>query len=151
MHQAATCYFRRADRFPRGRRAGDQPIGEDIVRLSVSTWLRRGQELRHRVLYFGLGMSGARYTAGARRSAGLGLPPRSPRKTSCIPESARDQDQIGPVAGASGGLPRSLPPPSCRADLLNSRRVFCKISEFMQNRSCKRENIMCDFSRKAMN
>jgi len=126
MHQAATGYFRRADRFPRGRRAGDQPVGEDIVRLSMSAWLRRGQELRHRVLYFGLGVSGACYPAGARRGAGLGLPSRSARETSRIPESARDQDQVGPVAGTSGRLSGTLSPPSCRTDLLNCTRVFCK-------------------------
>lgn len=73
MHKTATGHFRSADRFPRGRRAGCQPAGEDVVRLSMSWWLRRGQELRDRVLHFGLGVPGTFHTAGARCSAEPGV------------------------------------------------------------------------------
>lgn len=126
MHKTATGHFRRADRFPRGRRAGDQPAREDTVRLSVSAWLRRGQELRHRVLHFGLGVPGTFHAAGARRSPGSGVSQRGPREASRLPESARDQDQVGPVAGTSGKLPRPLPSQSRCDDLLKYLRDFYK-------------------------
>lgn len=73
MHKTATGHFRRADRFPRGRRAGGQPAGEDTVRLSVSSWLHRGQELRYRVLHFSLGVPGTFHAVGARCSAEPGV------------------------------------------------------------------------------
>lgn len=125
MHKTATGHFRRADRFPWGRRAGGQPVGEDTVWLSVSACLRRGQELRHRVLHFGLGVSGTFHAAGPRRGTGSGVSQRGPRETSRFPESARDQNQIGPVAGTSGGLSRSLPSQGRRDDLLKYLRHFC--------------------------
>lgn len=118
MHQTATGYFRCADRFPRGRRTSGQPVGEDIVRLSVSAWLRRGQELRQCVLHFSLGVPGACYTIGPRRGSGPGVSPRDPRAASRVPESARDQDQVSPVAGTPRGLSRSVPAQSCRVDVL---------------------------------
>lgn len=118
MYQTTAGDFRRADRFPRGRRAGGQPAGEDAVRLSVSTWLPRGQELRHRVLYFSLGVSGAIHAAGARCGTESRVPPGDPREASRVTESARDQNPIGPVARTSGGLSRTLPSQSRRVDLL---------------------------------
>lgn len=124
MHKTATGDFRRSDRFSRGRRAGGQPAGEDTVRLSVFAWLRRGQKLRHRVLQFGLGVPGAFYSAGARRGAGPRVPQGRSREASRLTESARDPNQIGPVAGTSGGLSRSLPTQGRRVDLLRHARAL---------------------------
>lgn len=126
MHKTATGHFWRPDRFPRGRRAGGRSAGEDTVRLSVSAWLHRGQELCHSVFYFSLGVPGTFHAAGARCSTESGVSQRGPRKASCFPESARDQDQIGPVARTSGGLSRSLPSQSRRDDLLKYLRHFCE-------------------------
>lgn len=92
MHKTATGHFRRADRFPRGRRAGGRPVGEDTVRLSVSAWLHRGQELCHRMFYFSLGVPGTFHAARARCSTESGVSQRGPRKASCFPKSARNQD-----------------------------------------------------------
>lgn len=108
MHKTATGHFRRTDRFPRGRRAGGQPVGEDTVRLPVSACLRRGQELCQRVFQFGLGVPGTFYTAGSRRGAESGVSKRRSCEASRLLESARNQNQIGSMAGTSRGLPRSL-------------------------------------------
>lgn len=118
MHKKTAGHFRGADRFPRGRRAGGQPVGEDTVRLSMSAWLRWGQKLRHRMLHFGLGVPGTFHAVGAWCSAKSGIPQGGACETSRFPESAWDQDQIGSVARTSKGLPRSLPSQSRRINLL---------------------------------
>lgn len=109
MREAAIGDFRRANRFPRGRGTGGQPAGEDALRLSLPTRLRRGEELRVCLFQFGLGLFGACHASGARRGASVRVQARRSSKASRVPKPDRNENQDGSVARFEGRLPRGLP------------------------------------------
>lgn len=109
MREAAIGDFRRANRFPRGRGTGGHSAGENALRLSLSTRLRRGEELRVRLFQFGLGLFGACHASGTRRGASARVQTRRPSQASRVPKPERNQNQDGSVARFEGRLSRALP------------------------------------------
>ena len=76
MREAAVGDFRRADRFTRGRGTSGEPAGKNAVRLSVSAWMRGGEELRRCLFQFGMGQFGACHALGPRRGTSVGIQAR---------------------------------------------------------------------------
>lgn len=128
MREAAIGDFRRANRFPRGRGTGGHPAGENALRLSLSTGLRRGEELRVRLFQFGLGLFGACHASGTRRCACVRVQARRPSQASRVPKPERNQNQDGSVARFEGGLSRALPSQGDRLYVVNTSPLLYLIA-----------------------
>lgn len=109
MREEAAGDFRRANRLPGGRRTGGEPAGKDVVRLSVSTGMHRGEEVRDRLLQFGVGLFGTSHAVGTRCGSRCGVQTRGTRETPRLAGYERYQDQGGLVAWSQRRLPRTLP------------------------------------------
>lgn len=109
MREATAGDFRCTNRFPRGRGTGGQPAGKNSVRLSVSTGMRRGQELRRCLFQFGLGLSGACHAFGPRRGSSFGIQTRDSSEASRLSGSKWYENQDSFVARFEGRLSRTLP------------------------------------------